>query len=228
MRWPVRRPMSNLSSASQIASAPVDTTGATTTPPSRPAADQSLYTGQPTLLTQVVEFGLRVVDVILKPFGGLLAFTSLDVPFFTDGVPPFFLTGGLTVQKSDFQGTTVWALQPQQPSGKYVIALHGGAYTAQVSLFHWETYADLARNTGATVIAPLYPLIDQGGTAGVVVPQTATSSPRRFKATARTTSASWGIPPVAGWRSPRFKNSFDADHRCRRTWCSSPRGWTPR
>jgi acetyl esterase/lipase len=170
--------------ATQITSAPVDTIGAAVTPTARPAAldaapsalsaaDQSLYTGRPTLLTQVVELGLRVVDVILKPFGGLLAFTSLDIPFLTDGVPPFFLTGGLDVQESDFQCTTVWTLQPQQPSGKYVVALHGGAYTAQVSIFHWETYSDLARDTGATVVVPLYPLISQGGTAGVAVPDTA-------------------------------------------------------
>ncbi|MDT5076797.1 MAG: triacylglycerol lipase [Mycobacterium sp.] len=170
--------------ATQFTSAPVDTIGPAVAPTARlaaldaapsalSAADQSLYTGRPTLLTQVVELGLRVVDVILKPFGGLLAFTSLDIPFLTDGVPPFFLTGGLDVQKSDFQGTTVWTLEPQQPSGKYVVALHGGAYTAQVSIFHWETYADLARDTGATVVVPLYPLISQGGTAGVAVPDTA-------------------------------------------------------
>ena len=52
------------------------------------AGDQSLYTGRPSLVTQVVVLGLRIVDVVLKPFGGLLAFTGLGLPIFTDGVPP--------------------------------------------------------------------------------------------------------------------------------------------
>lgn len=137
------------------------------------AADQSLYTGTPSLGARVVEFALRIVDFVLKPFGGLLAFTSLKIPIFTDGVPPFLVTGGLDVEKTEFDGMAVWTLQPRQPTGQYVVALHGGAYSAQASLFHWSTYADLARDTGATVIVPLYPLISEGGTAGVVVPRTA-------------------------------------------------------
>lgn len=138
-----------------------------------PAADQSLYVGEPTLVARVVELGLRIVDVVLKPFGGLLAFTSLKIPIFTDGVPPFFLTGGLDVRRDEYDGMPVWTLAPQRPTGQYVVALHGGAYTAQASLFHWSTYTDLARDTGATVLVPLYPLISEGGTAGAVVPQTA-------------------------------------------------------
>ena len=137
------------------------------------AADQSLYTGRPSLVTQAVVLALRIVDVVLKPFGGLLAFTALDVPIFTDGVPPFFLTPGLDVRRDQFDGEPVWTLQPKNPTGKYVVALHGGAYVAQASLFHWWTYTDMARQTGATVVVPLYPLIPKGGTAGVVVPQTA-------------------------------------------------------
>lgn len=138
-----------------------------------PETTSSLYTGRPSLVSQVVVLGLRIVDVVLKPFGGLLAFTALDVPIFTDGVPPFFLTHGLNVRRDQFDGEPVWTLQPQNPTGKYVVALHGGAYVAQASLFHWWTYTDKARQTGATVLVPLYPLIPNGGTAGVVVPQTA-------------------------------------------------------
>ena len=33
-----------------------------------------------------------------------------------------------------------------------------------------EVDAAMARNTGATVIVPIYPLVPQGGTAGTVVP----------------------------------------------------------
>lgn len=138
------------------------------------AADwESQYTGSPSLVHELVVTGLRVVDLVLKPFGGLLTFTSLKVPLFTDGVPPFFFRHGLTVERTEFEGTPVWTLQPHDPSGKYVVALHGGAYVAEASLFHWWTYTDMARDTGATVVVPLYALVPDGGTAGVVVPQTA-------------------------------------------------------
>lgn len=137
-----------------------------------PPADQSLYTGQPSLISQLVTVGLRVVDFVLAPFGGLLAFTSLDVPIFTDGIPPFFLTYGLDVQRTEFEGMKVWTLTPASPSGKVIVGLHGGAYVAEASLFHWWTYTDMARDTGATVVVPLYPLVPEG-TAAEVVPTTA-------------------------------------------------------
>ncbi|MFC7676662.1 alpha/beta hydrolase fold domain-containing protein [Mycolicibacterium sp. GCM10028919] len=137
-----------------------------------PPADQRLYTGTPSLVSQVVTLGLRVVDVVLRPFGGILAFTSLDIPIFTDGVPPFFLTHGLHVQRSDFEGTPVWTLRPASSTEKVIVGLHGGAYVAEASLFHWWTYTDMARDTGATVVVPLYPLLPEGN-AAEVVPDTA-------------------------------------------------------
>jgi acetyl esterase/lipase len=57
-----------------------------------------------------------------------------------------------------------------------VIGLHGGAFTLQASIFNWWTYADMARDTGATVIVPLYPLANvegTGGTAATVIPTAA-------------------------------------------------------
>ncbi|MCT7660635.1 alpha/beta hydrolase fold domain-containing protein [Mycobacterium deserti] len=138
-----------------------------------PANWEDQYVGAPTLIHQLVVAGLRVVDVVLKPFGGLLKFTSLKVPFFTDGVPPFFLRHGLTVQRTEFDGMPVWTLQPKNATDEYIVALHGGAYVAEASLFHWWTYTDMARETGATVVVPLYPLVPDGGTASVAVPKTA-------------------------------------------------------
>ena len=132
----------------------------------------SQYTGEPTLITQLETIVLRVVDFVLKPIGGLLALTGTQSPIFTDGIPPWFLTLGLNVQQTQFDGMPVWTLLPQSPSGQYVVAVHGGAYVAQISLFHWWTYADMARDTGATIVVPLYPLAPEG-TAGTVVPETA-------------------------------------------------------
>jgi triacylglycerol lipase len=135
----------------------------------------SLYTGQPSLVEQVVVAGLRLVDTVLKPLGiqSILALTSLQVPIFTDGIPPGFLTLGLNVQRSEFDGMPVYTFQaPGSTSQQDIVALHGGGYTGQISIFHWWTYADIARDTGATVIVPVYPVAPQG-TAGVVVPETA-------------------------------------------------------
>lgn len=141
-------------------------------------ADQSIappvFTGQPSLIHQIVVAVAGTLNDLLSPFGGILAFTGLKVPVFADGVPPFFVTSGLDVQPDTVAGMPVYILTPPTPTGAAVVALHGGGYAAEASLFHWEMYADLARTTGATVIVPDYPLIGEpGGTAGDVVPQTA-------------------------------------------------------
>lgn len=139
-----------------------------------PAVDQPVYTGRPSFVQQVVIAGLNVLKVVLKPFGGLLAFTSLKIPFFTDGVPPFFLTAGLDVERTEFDGMKVWSLTPRRDqTDQVVVALHGGAYVATASIFHWWTYADMARDTGATVVVPLQTLVPRGGTAATEVPRTA-------------------------------------------------------
>jgi acetyl esterase/lipase len=80
---------------------------------------------------------------------------------------------GLNVQQTEFDGWQVWTLQPASPSGKYVVGLHGGGFAIQPTILHWADYASIARDTGATVVVPIYPLVQEGGTAGTVVPQTA-------------------------------------------------------
>lgn len=141
--------------------------------PADPADLDTLYTGRPTFFTKIVTVGLQVVGTVLRPFGGLVNFTTIKVPVLADGVPPAFVTRGLEVGQSDFEGMTVWTLQPPGPSTAYVVALHGGAYAAEASIFHYLTYAALARETGATVVVPDYPLVSEGGTAAEVVPVTA-------------------------------------------------------
>ena len=53
-----------------------------------------------------------------------------------------------------------------------MVGLHGGGYVLKPSIFHWLDYAAMARDTGATVVVPIYPLAPQG-TAATVVPQIA-------------------------------------------------------
>ncbi|MBB2991668.1 acetyl esterase/lipase [Mycolicibacterium iranicum] len=139
-----------------------------------PPATEPVYTGRPSFVHNLVTAGLNVLKVVLKPFGGLLSFTSLKIPFFTDGIPPFFFRAGLDVTRTEFEGMKVWSLTPRRnATDDVVVALHGGAYVATASIFHWWTYADMARDTGATVIVPLQTLVTKGGTAATEVPRTA-------------------------------------------------------
>jgi triacylglycerol lipase len=145
--------------------------------PAAPAAPagQDLFTGQPSLVHDAVVVGLRIVDAVLGTVGipSITAIASAQVPIFTDGVPPFFLTYGLDVRRSEFEGMPVYTLQtPDSASGEVIVGLHGGAYVGQISIFHWWTYADIARDTGAAVVVPVYPVAPKG-TAGTVVPATA-------------------------------------------------------
>ena len=59
---------------------------------------------------------------------------------------------------------------PGLTSEETVVAIPGSAFILPPTIFHWLDYAAMARNTGATVIVPIYPLVPQGGSAGTVVP----------------------------------------------------------
>jgi triacylglycerol lipase len=80
---------------------------------------------------------------------------------------------GETVQHTTFDGMPVVQITPADPSGHYVVALYGGAFALPPSFFHWLYYTAMANQTGATIEVPIYPLVQQGGTAGVVVPEIA-------------------------------------------------------
>ena len=68
---------------------------------------------------------------------------------------------------------SVVQITPAHPSGYYVVAIHGGFFTLPPTIFHWLDYSVMAYQTGATIEVPLYPLLQQGGTAGTVVPNMA-------------------------------------------------------
>jgi triacylglycerol lipase len=143
---------------------------ALTTSPKPAASAPATFTGAPTIVTRAMVASLRLQKAIGNRFGGHLDNPSLAA--FPTTVPPRLATLGLSVVESDIDGWQVWTLRTAAPSAKYILCLHGGAFTLQPSLFHWIDYASIARKTAATVVVPLYPLVPQG-TAGTVVPQTA-------------------------------------------------------
>ena len=135
-------------------------------------AAEDPWAGEPSFVHQLFVGAFRAIGAVGKLFGAQSA-VSLAAPLLESDSPPWFTTLGLNVQRSEFEGMPVWTLQsPTSSSGEYVVGLHGGGYVLKPSLLHWLDYADMARDTGATVVVPIYPLAPQGA-AVTVVPQIA-------------------------------------------------------
>ncbi|HET6735417.1 alpha/beta hydrolase fold domain-containing protein [Mycobacterium sp.] len=142
-----------------------------------PIENSLTYTPGPTFFDQISLVVHEVFRVITKitgvnvyaTIGGLLASDS----------PPFFLTFGLDTRQTvytpdDGAEWRVWEFHPPNPTGKTVVALHGGGFVLEPQLLHWIDYTNMARETGATVVVPLYPLATtEAGRATVVIPAAA-------------------------------------------------------
>ena len=140
---------------------PTLTTGATTSLLVPTVQNSLTYTPPPNLIDEITEFIQKTAGQVLGLFG--LNFSGLVGSLMQSEDPPFFLTLGLTAQQTQDEISPgnvwkVWELQPPNPTGKAVVAIHGGGFILQPSLLQWIDYTDMARATGATVIVPLYPL----------------------------------------------------------------------
>jgi acetyl esterase/lipase len=126
------------------------------------AAPNSLtYTAPPNIIDQLTTLGLQLMGKVGDITG--INFTGVIGTLESTGVPPIFLTFGLHTQETDVEVSPgnvwkVWEFTPANPTGKTVIALHGGGFILQPGILNWIDYTDMARNTGATVMVPLYPL----------------------------------------------------------------------
>lgn len=49
------------------------------------------------------------------------------------------------------------------------VGFSGGAYVDEPTILHWLAYTDMANDTGAAVVVPIYPLVPEG-TAGTLEP----------------------------------------------------------
>jgi triacylglycerol lipase len=119
-----------------------------------------------------------VGSLISSPSSPLLALFASDIPPLSWAIgnspPPLLnLLLGETVQYTSYQGMSVVQITPAHPTGEYVVAIHGGAFIFPPSFFHWINYSVTAYQTGATFEVPIYPLLQQGGTAATVVPKMA-------------------------------------------------------
>ncbi len=110
-----------------------------------------------------------------SPLSALIASDLPPLSWFLGNSPPPLLNAllGQTVQYTSYEGMRVVQITPANPTGEYVVALHGGAFFFPASIFHWLNYSVTAYQTGATFQVPIYPLVQEGGTAATVVPRTA-------------------------------------------------------
>jgi triacylglycerol lipase len=158
--------------------------GAPANPPF-PATQPGAFTGTQSLATRLEVAALYPVKDFLTfagiynqwgtPDSPLLALFASNTPplsWFLGNSPPKLLPLllGETVQYNTFDGMSVVQITPAHPTGNYVVAIHGGAFILPPTIFHWLDYTVMAYQTGATIEVPIYPLMQQGGTAGVVVP----------------------------------------------------------
>ncbi len=134
------------------------------------AGPRTVTTAPPSYSDRLVADTLRFLRWFSETTG--ISLFSGVVGSVTSTDPPMLATLGLTVTEREFNGWTVWELAPSQPSGEYVVALHGGGFAAEANILHWSDYGQMARDTGATVLVPIYPLAPPlgTGTATTLVP----------------------------------------------------------
>jgi acetyl esterase/lipase len=135
------------------------------------------YTPGPALQDQITLGFLHILRA-LSDLTGVDLFFKVN-SLLVSNAPPAILTLGLDTRQTTYttdDGTKwkVWEFHPPNPTGRTVIALHGGGFITQPNLLHWIDYTTMARDTGATVIVPLYPLATtDAGRPTVVVPDMA-------------------------------------------------------
>ncbi|MCV7426368.1 alpha/beta hydrolase [Mycobacterium montefiorense] len=131
---------------------------------------RSGFTGRPSVQARIgaSTFGL------LRSITGLIGVdlgTSVNA-LMASRRPPRHTTRAVVVLYREFNGWELCTLRSDSPSGKHVVAIHGGAFVCEATVLHWRDYVAIARQTAATVVVPVYPLAPNG-TASTVVPQMA-------------------------------------------------------
>jgi triacylglycerol lipase len=133
---------------------------------------KAVFTGEPSRNTKAVVSVLRAVVAVTDFLG--VDFGTQIAPLLASDHPPSFTVSDLDIERSEFASQPVYLIRSGSRSGKYVVALHGGAYVVQPTINHWSAYATLARRTQATVIVPICPLASSPlGRAKTVIPDLA-------------------------------------------------------
>lgn len=62
------------------------------------------------------------------------------------------------IKKANFNGMDTYVLNPEKNNGTVLLDIHGGAYISQPTIEHWMVFNEIAKETNAKVIVPIYPL----------------------------------------------------------------------
>lgn len=85
--------------------------------------------------------------------------------------PPKRLRRGVRVDTRDELGWTIHTVIPTGVTTRgTVIYLHGGGWKDEAAPQHWSLVQQIAVEAATTVVMPVYPLVQAGGTAESVVP----------------------------------------------------------
>lgn len=134
-------------------------------------SDRVTTTGRPSLMDIITVRAMEVIKRVSQ-FIGVNITMQLGRAITTPN-PPWFTMIGLDVTKDTYEGGDVWVISRPNPTDERVIAVHGSGFVFNPNIIHWMDYAQMARETGATVIVPRYPLIPNGGNAANSVPDMA-------------------------------------------------------
>ena len=75
-----------------------------------------------------------------------------------DHRPPSALTLALGITQRSIDGFPVYDIPAANKGAGHVVYFHGGAFCFEITRYHWQLIADVARRTGARVTVPIYPL----------------------------------------------------------------------
>ncbi len=97
---------------------------------------------------------LAILCVLILSIIGIYFYYK--VPGFTI---PAYVSVDYELKKESFGGRDVYILSSKEAkSEKYILYLHGGAYTTNLTAEYWDFFAGIVRDTGAMLIIPDYPL----------------------------------------------------------------------
>lgn len=75
-----------------------------------------------------------------------------------DHRPPPAIALRHRIEQRVIDGWPVYDIPATRRGAGHVVYFHGGAYCFEITRYHWQLIADVARRTGARVTVPIYPL----------------------------------------------------------------------
>lgn len=119
---------------------------------------QYIHSKNQSVLAKIVEFFIPFV----KPRSEYKKTLSRTVPKIEKANVPFFIKMAFNVKTTENNSRKTWTISPKnKKSEKTILFVHGGAYVHTLLIFHWMFLYKLAKQTGATIVVPDYPLAPQ-------------------------------------------------------------------